>query len=126
MVHFLRAEPNSPNRTFTCRRNRIDRICTDALPTLDSAFTLNRMEANHVHCRYSKKRLRGLRRFLLSAPSAREDVTLSIGVEALPGVQAAVGRGRQDTAGLCVTGIRRLQSLSILGRIVEIGCLYFL
>ena len=66
------------------------------------------MEANHVHHWHGKERLCGLRRFSLSAPSAREDATLSVGVEALPGFQAAVGRGRQDTAGLCATGIRGL------------------
>ncbi len=30
--------------------------------------------------------------------SAREDFTISVGLEVLPGFQAAVGRGRQDTA----------------------------
>jgi len=66
------------------------------------------MEAKHVHRRYGKDCQSGFRRFSLLAPSARENATLSVGIEALPGVQAAVGRGRQDTAGLCATGIRRL------------------
>ena len=87
------------------------RFYPDALPALDSTFTLNRMEANHVHRWHGKERLRGLRRFSLSAPSAREDATLSVGVEALPGFQAAVGRRRQDATGLCAAGIRRLPEL---------------
>jgi hypothetical protein len=66
------------------------------------------MEANHVYRRHGKERLCGLRCFSLSAPSAREGFTLSVGLEVLPGFQAAVGRGRQDTAGLCAAGIRRL------------------
>ena len=58
---------------------------------LGPAITLNRMEANHVHLWYGKERLRGLWSFSLSAPSAREDAALSVGVETLPGVQAEVG-----------------------------------
>ncbi len=95
-----------PKQPFTCWRNRVNRICPKDQSAPDSAFTLSRMEANHIHRRYGKDRLRGLRRFSLPAPSAREDATLSVGVEALPDFQAAVGRGRQDTAGLWVTTSR--------------------
>ena len=35
----------------TCR-NRLDRVCANDQPALDSEFTLNRMEANHVHHLY--------------------------------------------------------------------------
>jgi len=45
---------------------------------------MNRMEANHVYRWHGKEGLRGLRRFSLSAPSARENATLSVGLEALP------------------------------------------
>ncbi len=48
------------------------------------------------------------RRQAINAPPAREDSPLSVGLEALPGFQAAVGRGRQDTAVLCAARIRRL------------------
>ena len=56
------------------------------------------MEANHVDRRYGKERLCGLRRFSLSAPSAREDSPLSVGVETLPGIQTEVDRGGQGIA----------------------------
>ena len=46
-----------PNRPFTYRRNRVDRICPNDQPSLDSAFTLNRMEANHAHHWQGKERL---------------------------------------------------------------------
>ncbi len=69
----------------------MDRICPNDQPALDSTFTLNRMEANHVHHWYGKECLCGPRCFSLSAPSAREDAPLSVGVETLPGVQAEVG-----------------------------------
>jgi len=42
---------------FTYRRNRVDRIFPNDQPALDSAFTLNRMEANHAHHWQGKKRL---------------------------------------------------------------------
>ena len=42
----------------------------------------------------------------VEGPLAREDSTLSVGLEVLPGFQAAVGRGRQDAAGLCAAEIR--------------------
>ena len=77
-----------------------NRICPNNQPALDSTFTPNRMEANHVHRSYGKEHLRELRRFSLPAPSARGDATLSVGVEALPGVQAAIGPGRQGAAWL--------------------------
>jgi hypothetical protein len=66
------------------------------------------MEAKHVHRRYGKDCQSGFRRFSLSAPSARENATLSVGVKALPGVQTAAGRGRQGTARLRAAGIRGL------------------
>ncbi len=59
---------------------------------------LHRMEANHVHRWHGNGRLCGRRRFMISAPSARKDATLSVGVYArqppgrcfgLPGAQAA-------------------------------------
>ena len=63
----------------------------------------------------------GPRRFSLSAPSAREVATLSVGLEALPGFQTAVGRGRQDTAGLCAAGIRRLPEVWPIGTRISPG-----
>jgi hypothetical protein len=62
------------------------------------------MEANHAHRRYGKECQCGPQCFSISVPSAREDAPLSVGIEALPSVQAAVGRGRQDVAGLCAAG----------------------
>ena len=75
---------------------------------LDSTFTLNRMEGES--CPPLARQGTPVRppRFSLSAPPAREDSPLSVSLEALPGFQAAVGRGRQYTAGLCAAGIRRL------------------
>jgi hypothetical protein len=43
------------------------------------------MEANHVHRRYGKDCQSGFRRFSLSAPSARENATISVGIKTLPG-----------------------------------------
>ena len=51
----------------------MDRICPNDQPALDSAFTLNRMEANLAHHWQGKERLGGLRRFSLLAPSTREE-----------------------------------------------------
>jgi hypothetical protein len=58
---------------------------------------------------------------LVGPGPAREDATLSVGLEALPGFQAAVGRGRQDTAGLWATGIRRLPEMRSAGTWISTG-----
>ena len=44
-----------PKETFTCHRNRVDRICPFDQPALDSRFTLNRIQANHARRRYGKE-----------------------------------------------------------------------
>jgi len=56
------------------------------------------MEANHVHRWHGKERRAGSGAFLYQRHPAREDAALSVGVEALPGFQAAVVRAMQVTA----------------------------
>ena len=53
--------------------------------------------------------------WLQTASSCRR-FSLSVGVEALPDFQAAVGRGRLDAAGLCAAGIRRLPAAALASR----------
>ena len=51
------AATGDPKQPFTYWRNRVDQIYPNDQTVLVCEFTLNRMEANHVYCRYGKERL---------------------------------------------------------------------